>query len=79
MKRISLKAAREKKGWTQERLEAETERHGRRISQGLISKLETIAGYSPEYVTVEALADALGIANPRQLKFGPEDHERVAS
>lgn len=70
MKRIHLRTARAKKRWTQEQLEAETARRGRRVPQSIISKLETT--HSNAWAeTALSLADALEV-DPRALKFGPD-------
>lgn len=75
MKPIYLRAARERKGWTQEYLE---DLSG--VSQASINRLETQDGAAAMAETLFALADALGI-DARALRFGPDPkrHERVAS
>ncbi len=73
MKRLALREAREKKGWTQEQLEAATERLGNRVDQRNISKIESEINTDPRNRTVEVLEQALGV--PRgTLVFGQREH-----
>lgn len=78
MKRIYLKRARDKKGLTQEQLEAETTRRGRTVTQAQISRLERHVPERIDFDIVVALADALDVDDPRQLAFGPDPKEREA-
>lgn len=75
MKAIYLRTARDRKGWTQETLEAESG-----VRQNVISRLETDSKTQPMFKTVTKLAAALGV-DPRALRFGPDPkaQERVAS
>lgn len=77
MKPIHLAIARKRRGWTQEQLEAETERRGARVPQAVISKLENNPDARPSFDTVIHLADALGV-EARALRFGPVP-ERVSA
>lgn len=82
MKPIHLRTARERKGWTQEQLESETERRGGKVAQAIISKLENTPNAQAMFDTVVNLAEALEI-DPRALRFGPDPkkqpEERIAS
>ena len=73
-KHRTLKEARGDKGWTQERLEAETKRidpDGRGVDQRTISKIECCDVEDPSNSTVVLLETALAI--PRgTLVFGRE-------
>jgi transcriptional regulator with XRE-family HTH domain len=71
VKRIYLRAARERRGLTQEQLE---ESSG--VPQAVISKLERNPDARPTFDTVIKLADALGV-DPRALRFGQP--EAIAS
>lgn len=71
MKRMTLYAARDKKGWTQAELE---DRSG--VKQQTISDIEAGRIVDPRISTVEALEDALGVRRGT-LTFGAQ--ERVAS
>jgi transcriptional regulator with XRE-family HTH domain len=64
-----LRTARERKGWTQEQLEAETARRGHKVPQAVISRLENNSQQAM-FETVAALAEALEM-DPRALRFGP--------
>lgn len=85
MKAINLRAARRKRGWTQEDLEAQTEQRaargdGIKVSQAIISRLEQAEGDRTRFDVVMSLADALGV-DPKALRFGPEpktDERRTA-
>jgi ribosome-binding protein aMBF1 (putative translation factor) len=61
MKRLTLREARDKKGWTQEQLEAATERLGNKVDQRNISKMESEVNTDPKNRTVEVLERALGL------------------
>lgn len=65
IKPIYLRTARERKGWTQEQLEAESG-----VPQNIISKLENIAA-DAYFSTGLALAQALEV-DPLALRFGPD-------
>lgn len=73
MKAIYLKDARDRAGLTQEQLEAKAG-----VPQAVISKLERTSTARPAFDTVVKLADALGITNPRYLRFGRQP-ESIAS
>lgn len=73
-KHLTLKEARDAKGWTQERLEAETKRvdpDGVGVNQRAISKIERGAVDDPMNSTVVHLENALGVARGT-LIFGRE-------
>lgn len=70
---MTLRAARDAKGWTQEQLEAASG-----IDQRNISKIENGDVVDPRNSTVEALEYALGLRRGT-LVFGPEPREAVAS
>lgn len=72
MKQIYLRAARERKGWTQEDLERESG-----VAQAIISRLESKEGAAAMADTVFDLADALEV-DPRSLRFGPEPKQQGA-
>lgn len=59
-----VKRLRIAKGWSLRRLERETERHGRKVSNAYISQLENDEKYdiNPSIATVEVLAKALGVS-----------------
>jgi len=67
VKPIYLRTARERKRWTQEDLEAKSG-----VAQAIISRLERTPDAEANFTTVANLADALEIADPRDLKFGPD-------
>lgn len=71
MKHVTLRAARQRRGLTQEQLESASG-----VSQTVISKIERGESIAPTFETVIKLADALGI-DPRALKFG-QSQEAVA-
>lgn len=71
MKQMTLREAREKKGWTQEQLEAATERLGNKVDQRNISKLEGGTNTDPKNRTVEVLERALGLKRGA-LVFGQQ-------
>lgn len=71
MRRIHLRAARQKAKLTQVQLAAKSG-----VDQRAISKLELIA-VNPSFDTAVKLADALAL-DPRALKFGPTDAESAA-
>ena len=71
MRPIYLRTARERKRWTQKRLEAESG-----VAQAVISRLETMPNAKAEFDTARNLAAALGI-DLHRLRFGP-DPRRVA-
>lgn len=54
MKQLTLKDARERRGWTQERLETESG-----VEQSVISRLERGENANPTYETVQKLEVAL--------------------
>lgn len=62
---MTLREARDRKGWTQEQLEAESG-----VDQGLISRLERGASANPTFGTVRKLEAALKL-RPGTLVFGP--------
>lgn len=72
MKRVHLKTARERKGWTQEQLAAASG-----LSQATISNLEANPESRPAFDTVVDLAKALGL-DPQALRFGPDPRVRQA-
>lgn len=64
LKPLTLKDARDYKGWTQQQLEAETKRvdpEGRGVDQRVISKIERGAVGDPMNSTVVLLETALGL------------------
>lgn len=66
---MTLKQARERKGWSQQRLEEETRTLGRKVDQRNISKIESGGIEDVMNTTAETLEKALGI--PRgTLVFG---------
>lgn len=67
VKRLTLKQARDKRGWTQEQLEAASG-----VDQQNISKIENGVIADPRNSTVEALEDALGVARGT-LRFGASE------
>lgn len=69
VKQLSLKEARQRRGWTQEQLEAASG-----VSQAVISKIERGEVQDPASSTILKLADALRM-DPRALRF----HEPIAS
>jgi len=66
MRRIHLRAARERANLTQEQLAAKSG-----VDQRAISKLELVVT-NPSFDTAVRLADALDV-DPRTLKFGPDE------
>lgn len=72
MKSITLRDARERRGWTQEQLEAESD-----VDQGIISRLERGANANPTYETVRKLEAALRL-QPGTLVFGDQTKGAVA-
>jgi transcriptional regulator with XRE-family HTH domain len=72
MKRVHLKTARERRGWTQEQL---AEASG--LSQATISNLESNPDARPAFGTVVDLATALDV-DPQALRFGPAPSKRQA-
>lgn len=75
---LTLKQAREAKGWTQEQLEAETERLGDRVDQRNISKIENGGIVDPRNSTVDMLERALGVKRGT-LIFGERADELEAA
>lgn len=76
MKQMTLREARMKKGWSQEDLEDATRRLGRLVKQQNISRLENGHVKDPNYSTVIALENALGV--PRgTLAFGEMEGARA--
>jgi transcriptional regulator with XRE-family HTH domain len=78
---LTLKAARDAKGWTQEQLEAETKKvdpAGLGVDQRAISKIERGSVEDPMNSTVVHLENALGVARGT-LIFGREASEAIAS
>jgi transcriptional regulator with XRE-family HTH domain len=71
MRRIHLRAARERAKLTQEQL---AEKSG--VNQRAISKLELIVT-NPSFDTAVRLGEALAM-DPRQLKFGPREEVGAA-
>lgn len=65
-KHVTVKAARDTKGWTQEQLEQASG-----VNQSTISKLERGEVGDPQKSTVDALEDALGLQRGT-LVFGRE-------
>lgn len=65
-KHLTVKAARDAKGWTQEQLEAESG-----VNQSTISKLERGEVIDPQKSTVDALEKGLGLQSGT-LVFGRE-------
>lgn len=63
---MTLRAARTKRGLTQEQLESASG-----VDQSVISRLERGAVTNPEFETVRKLAKALAI-EPGQLRFGAQ-------
>jgi transcriptional regulator with XRE-family HTH domain len=63
VKQTTLREARERRGWTQEQLEAASG-----ISQAAISSIERGIVTDPAFSTVAQLAKALDL-DPRQLRF----------
>jgi transcriptional regulator with XRE-family HTH domain len=63
VKQTTLREARERRGWTQEQLEAASG-----ISQAAISAIERGVVTDPAFSTVTQLAEALDL-DPRQLRF----------
>lgn len=73
-KHLTLKEARDARGWTQERLEAETKKvdaDGSGVDQRAISKIERGAVADPMNSTVVLLETALGVQRGT-LVFGSE-------
>jgi transcriptional regulator with XRE-family HTH domain len=68
---MKLRAARERRGWTQEELEAASG-----VDQGVISRLELGKSSTPTIDTVRKLEAALKL-RPGSLEFGAE--ERVSA
>lgn len=66
MKHLTLRQAREARGWTQEQL---AERSG--VAQARISYIETATTKDPQNSTVKALEHALGVRRGT-LVFGQE-------
>jgi transcriptional regulator with XRE-family HTH domain len=58
---MTLRKARDAKGWTQEDLEAATARAGKKVDQRNISKIERGENLDPSNSTVEALERALDV------------------
>lgn len=65
MRAIHLRELRERRGLTQEQLEACSG-----VAQPIISRLENDPEANPAWTTVAKLAAALAI-DPRELRFGP--------
>ena len=63
MKKITLRQARARRGWTQEQLEAKSG-----VSQAAISAIERGVRSDPAFSTVTKLAEALGV-DPRELRL----------
>lgn len=72
VKHLTLKQAREAKGWTQQDLEAATARRGSRVDQRSISKIERGGTDDPQNSTVAALEAALGLRRGT-LVFGRQE------
>lgn len=66
MKHVTLREARQRRGWTQEQLEAKSG-----VAQAAISALERGLVTDPASSTVFKLAQALRI-DPRFLRFGQQ-------
>lgn len=77
VKYLTLKEARDARGWTQEQLEAATAKLGTRVDQRNISKLERGAIADPLNSTAAVLEQALGVKRGT-LVFG-DVHERVSA
>lgn len=71
MKAIYLRTRRERLGLTQEELSSKS-----KVAQNTISKYESNPNARPVFDFVVALAVALGVADPRQLRFGPDPRRR---
>lgn len=81
MRRLTLKQARDLKGWSQEQLELETKRvdpDGRGVDQQNISKIERGTIADPRQSTVEKLELALGVKRGT-LAFGYPESQALAS
>lgn len=67
VRRLTLKQARDAKGWTQEQLEIEAD-----VNQATISLIENGKVTNPSFDTVKRLCKALSI-EPSQLKLGQSE------
>lgn len=72
VKQLTLREARERRGWTQERLESESG-----VEQSVISRLERGANANPTYDTVQKLEVALKVRRGA-LVFGQVMAEKSA-
>lgn len=73
VRHTTVRAAREKRGWTQEQLEAASG-----IDQGVISRLERGESTNPTIDTVRKLEAALGL-KPGVLVFREPEPERASA